>query len=71
MPQQSTKARAIRKPSWQKSADLDTRIVDLMDDVAASGADAGEYIAFYDQLTQSQRLAGRAAELICARRYRA
>ena len=39
--------------------DLDTRIVDLMDDVAASGVTLGEYIAFYDQLDAIPELAGK------------
>jgi len=39
--------------------DLDTRIVDLMDDVAASGVTLREYIAFYDRLDAMPEFAGK------------
>ncbi|WP_306553925.1 hypothetical protein [Acidovorax sp.] len=39
--------------------DLDTRIVDLMDDVAASGVKLKEYLAFYDRLDAIPELAGK------------
>ena len=39
--------------------DLETRIVDLMDDVAASGVTLKEYIAFYDRLDTIPEFAGK------------
>ena len=39
--------------------DLDARIVDLMDDVAASGVTLKEYLAFYDRLDAIPELAGK------------
>ena len=39
--------------------DLDARIVDLMDDVAASGVTLREYIAFYDRLDAMPEFAGK------------
>ena len=39
--------------------DLETRIVDLMDDVAASGVTLKEYIAFYDRLDAIPEFAGK------------
>lgn len=37
--------------------DLDARVVDLMDDVAASGVSLPEYLAFYDRLDDMPRFA--------------